>query len=115
MDSHPGGKYKCVARVGHPFVEGGGLPGPQVRGTWGTHTVLVVPPIPQRTRNGWGTRSRYNFRRSAARLDEAEEAILAELSAGEDHFEVVRAEGFGDGFAEYLAEVGGDGEIAALV
>jgi len=42
-------------------------------------------------------------------LDDAEEAALLELSAGEDHLEVVGAEGFGDGFAEDLAEVGGDG------
>jgi hypothetical protein len=48
-------------------------------------------------------------------LDDAQEAVLAELRAGEDQVEIFGADGFGYGFAEHLAEVSGDGEVAAFV
>ena len=43
------------------------------------------------------------------------EAGVADLGAGEDEFEVGGAEGVVDDFAEDLAVVGGEGEIAAFV
>ena len=48
-------------------------------------------------------------------LDKVEEPCWGDACAGEDEFEVVGADGFGDNFAEDLAEVGGDGEVAAFV
>ena len=50
-----------------------------------------------------------------ADLDQAQEAIGLKLCAGENHIQIICADGFGNSFAEDLAEVRGDGEIAAFV
>jgi hypothetical protein len=63
MVANPGRKNKDAARVGHPN-ESGGFPGLKIE-TGGTQPFTLAmnkadlvrgfPPIPQKTRNGWGT------------------------------------------------------------